>query len=224
MLEICGFDYNVRYIQIYSGFETLAEEAERVKMRFPLSVDSLERYIPKSLEADERRQSASFWTEPEDMRRMSEAATNKRSVSFKLDNIHDFKGGDWSSIGLEKVKETFFSPSQRNMIFYSILSKCKVTIPGHHLKKLSINQLIHHKIYLGYKIVDLTPDFYPPHTGPLHTDSKDNYFSNDLRAKLRAWARKINRDPVPLTNIRRYFGENVLVLIYASRSLSSSLG
>ena len=32
-----GTDPNVRYVSIYAGFEHLSLEAERIKMRFPLS-------------------------------------------------------------------------------------------------------------------------------------------------------------------------------------------
>ena len=204
VLETCAVDPNVRYVQVYAGFETLAAEAERIKMRFPLSKETISRYIPAATTISMTRPRATFWTEPADMRSYPEAATDKRSAIFKLELVSDFLGGDYNKLGLEKVKEHFFSPSQRNMLFYSIMSQCKVTIEGHHLKKLSVKQLIHHHYY---------KDVYTPHSGLTEFTTSSNYFANDLRAKLAKWSKRYSSGPVPLTNIRLYFGENVIIYL-----------
>jgi Dimerisation domain of Ca+-activated chloride-channel, anoctamin len=204
VLEACAVNPNVRYVQVFAGFETLALEAERIKMRFPLSKTTIARYIPAETTISMTRPRATFWTEPADMRKYPEPATNKRSAIFKLELVGDFLGGDYNTLGLEKVKENFFSPSQRNMLFYSIMSRCKVSIEGHHLKKLSVKQLIHH---LYYK------DVYTPHSGLVDFATTSNFFSNDLRAKLVQWSKRYSKEPVPLTNIRLYFGENVFICL-----------
>ena len=54
-------------------------------------------------------------------------------------------------------------------------------------------------------------DLYEPHFGPTRKEGQELNFGSEYRSNLTEWTRKTIPSPVPLSDIRDYFGETVAI-------------
>jgi hypothetical protein len=208
-LEILDLDENDRYLKIIAPFETLAEQAERMKLKVPVSKVFLNSVINEGSEGTTSLNRSLLRKLPY-FNRLEKFAKPRISMYFSRSQLENYESGtrSWSpNATWDELVLFFFSSAKRIEICHAIVLHCSVRLHSNTGSESSVEDLLNRKVYESY---------YAVHDGPLtfrmHEEESYDKVSlfkpgaslADLYSK---WRQTLWSGYDPSEDIRNYFGE-----------------